>query len=110
MREVMPEVRFPANMLACQALAREVVFSSVEIIEKLTLVQTMYLHGQVVESLHFPFPFVMPNTTNSWEQTIVADSENMLPAQILSGNLVCVTQFKAYDKVIHESFYRIFYD
>ena len=34
----------------------------------------------------------------------------MIPAQILSGNLVCVTQFKAYDKVIHESCYRIFYD
>ena len=45
LQTAMPEVRFPANMLSCQALAREVVFSSVEIIEKLTLVQTMYLHG-----------------------------------------------------------------
>ena len=62
-----------------------------------------------MEALEFNFPFVVPNTTNSWEQTIVANKEGMISAQVLSGNLVCVTEFKAFDKTIHKSSYRVFF-
>lgn len=61
------EVHFPASMLSAKALSREVVFSSTEAIKELKLVQKMYLHYQLVETLEFDFPFVIPGTTNSWE-------------------------------------------
>ena len=70
----------------------------------------MYLGADQVEALRFDFKFCMPNSTNSWEQTIFADEGNVLPAEMLSGNLICVNEFRSYDKIIHKSSYRIFYD
>ena len=48
-----------------------------------------------METLFFQFGFVIPGSTNSWEQIIVADQENLMPAEVLSGNLVCETIFYA---------------
>jgi retinal rod rhodopsin-sensitive cGMP 3',5'-cyclic phosphodiesterase subunit delta len=104
------EVHFPNEMLRSKQLARMIVFSSKEAVEKMSLVQKMYLHGQLVETLLFEFGFVIPNSTNSWEQTIVADEGNVMPAEILSGNLTCETLFYSHGVPIHKSSYRIFYD
>ena len=87
-----------------------IVFSSKEPVEKMSLIQKMYLHGQLVETLLFEFGFVIPNSTNSWEQTIVADEGNVMPAEVLSGNLTCETLFYSHGVPIHKSSYRIFYD
>jgi retinal rod rhodopsin-sensitive cGMP 3',5'-cyclic phosphodiesterase subunit delta len=97
-------------MLKSKQLARMIVFSSKEPVEKMSLIQKMYLHGQLVETLLFEFGFVIPNSTNSWEQTIVADEGNVMPAEILSGNLTCETLFYSHGVPIHKSSYRIFYD
>ena len=53
---------------------------------------------------------MIPGSTNTWEQIIVADDGNVLPKEILSGHLVCRTMFKAGDAVISDEKYRIFYD
>mgnify|MGYP003331053965 CR=1 FL=1 len=51
----------------------------------------MFLHGQLVETLQFEFGFVMPGSENTFEQTIMADVGNVMPAEVLSGNLICET-------------------
>ena len=97
-------------MLKSKQIARMIVFSSKEPIENMRLVQKMFLQGQLIETLVFDFGFVIPNSTNSWEQTIVADQENLIPANVLSGNLKCETMFYSYENIIHKTEYKIFYD
>ena len=67
------KVEFPAAMLACKAIGRELVFYSKKIMHDFSIKQVMSMNGQVVESFGFDFGFVMPNTTNSWEQIIDAE-------------------------------------
>ena len=67
------KVEFPASMLGCKAIGREIVFYSQKIMHDFSIRQVMSLHGQVVEEFGFDFGFVMPNTTNSWEQVIDAE-------------------------------------
>ena len=69
----------------------------------------MSMQGQVVEKLHFKFGFVMPGSTNTWDQIIDADQENMIPAEVLSGNLVVDTFFLSGEHVLSQTKYRIFY-
>ena len=94
------KVELPAKMLACRAVSREIVFFSKNMIENFAIVQRMSMQGQVVEQLEFKFGFVIPNSTNSWDQVIEADQENILPAQVLSGNLVVDTLFMSGEKVL----------
>ena len=91
-------------------MAREIVFSSAEEIRDFQLLQRISLNGQEIEQLYFKFGFVIPNSTNSWEQVIQADTEGMIPAEVLSGNLLVETLFLTQDFIIHKSFYRVFYD
>ena len=104
------EVRFPSKMLKSNSISRMIVFKSKEKIETMTMDQKMYLHGQLVETLQFEFGFVMPNSENTFEQTIVADVGNVMPAEVLSGNLICETYFYTHGKPIHKSSYKIFYE
>ena len=97
-------------MLESKQLGRMIIFSTVETVEKMSLVQKMYLGKQLIETLFFDFGFVIPGSTNEWEQIIVADAGNVMPAQVLSGNLVCETYFYSHEIPIHKSSYRIFYD
>lgn len=73
------------------------MFYSKRVIEDFKIVQRMVLHGQTVEQLEFKFGFVIPNSQNSWDQIIEADQKNMLPKEVLSGNLVVDTFFKSGD-------------
>jgi retinal rod rhodopsin-sensitive cGMP 3',5'-cyclic phosphodiesterase subunit delta len=54
---------------------------------------------------------VIPNSNNnSWENIIdAADPEEMLPAEMLSGNTVIETTFFDGDKIIGTSRFRVFY-
>lgn len=52
----------------------------------------------------------MPKTQNSWEQIIHADTEGMIPAEVLSGNLIVETLFISGEYVVHRSDYRVFYE
>jgi len=70
----------------------------------------MFLNGQEVEDLFFKFGFAIPGSTNSWEQIIVSDQGNMIPAEVLSGNLVVETSFLTGNHLISCTNYRVFYD
>ena len=59
----------------------------------------MSLIGQIVEQLDFNFGFVIPNSTNSWDQTIEADIGNVMTAEVLSGNLVVDTFFMSEEQI-----------
>ncbi|TNV75445.1 hypothetical protein FGO68_gene17304 [Halteria grandinella] len=104
------DVRFPKKILECSEVSRELVFQSGEEIKYFQLLQRIKFHGQEIESLYFRFGFVIPGSTNSWDQVIYADTEGMMPAEVLSGNLVVETLFMSGDTVVHRSFYRIFYE
>eukprot|EP00927_Polykrikos_kofoidii_P050472 TRINITY_DN44389_c0_g1_i1.p1 TRINITY_DN44389_c0_g1~~TRINITY_DN44389_c0_g1_i1.p1 ORF type:complete len:169 (+),score=35.58 TRINITY_DN44389_c0_g1_i1:76-582(+) len=88
------EAKVPRDILKCKQVSREINFSSVESMTSLYLVQTVHFNGVQIEELSFPFGFVIPNSTNTWQQTIVAaDDEEMIPAEQLSGNVVFATTF-----------------
>ena len=104
----MAAVHVPASLLGCKAISREMTFSSVrspasppspqpppspkrathvesqvELIDKFRLEQRIFLHGQCIEEWLFDFGFVIPNSTNTWQQVIEADEGNMIPAEVL---------------------------
>merc|ERR1719247_387196 len=48
----------------------------------LRLVQTVIFNGSHLEEWNFQFGFVIPNSTNTWQQTIeAAEEEEMIPAE-----------------------------
>lgn len=104
------EARIPARILQCRAVSRELNFSSREMVESLKLVQRVLLEGVCIEEWAFDFGFVIPNSTNTWQQTIeAASSSQMLPASVLSGNLVIETTFSDRDLVVCTAKTRIWY-
>ena len=60
-------------MLACTAIGREITFYSKKVMHGFAIKQVMSLGGRVVEEFQFDFGFVIPGSTNSWEQVIDAD-------------------------------------
>lgn len=55
--------------------------------------------------------FVMPGSTNTVEQTVVAaERDQMLPAEVLSGNLVIETHFYDRERLLATAHVRVFYD
>ena len=103
------KVEFPAGMLACAAIGREIVFFSKKIMHDFSIKQVMTMQGQVIEEFSFDFGFVMPNTTNSWEQIIDAEVGQVMPAEVLSGNLLVDTYFCVKGVAFATQRYRIYY-
>ena len=86
-------------------------FSSREIIEDFQIVQKISLMGNVIEEWDFKFGFVMPNSTNNWEQIIdAADKEEMIPVDVLSGNMVVETFFYSGEDIIHSTKMTVIYE
>ena len=105
------EAHIPKSILECKAVSREIHFSSISQITSLSLLQKVKLNGIVIEEWSFEFGFVIPNSDNSWEQVIyAAKPEEMLPAEILSGNITIETIFFQNQEIIHSSSVRVFYD
>ena len=71
--------------------------------------QVMSMGGQVVEEFQFDFGFVIPGSTNSWEQVIDADVGQVMPAEVLSGNLEVDTYFMVKNVPFAHQKYRVFY-
>ena len=88
------------DLLKCKIITRNINFSSKEAIEDLELVQNFYLMGELYESSKFKFGFVIPNSTNDWEQIIMAKEDGVLPAEVLSGKLKVETLFLCEGKII----------
>ena len=100
----------PKELLNCTVVNREINFSSKEEIEDLRLIQNFYVYGELIEVSKFAFGFVIPNSTNNWEQYITSKSpEEMIPYDKLSGNLVVETIFYSGDAVFLRNRVRIFY-
>lgn len=105
------EAHLPKSILQCSAVAREIVFSSQHAISDFHLKQKILLYGQVIEEWVFHFGFVIPNSTNTWEQVISAEKpENMLSADVLSGNTVIETLFYDGTNLVHRSEVTLYYD
>eukprot|EP00741_Cyanophora_paradoxa_P003434 tig00000704_g3337.t1 len=107
-QEIIAEI--PREILKCNAVSREINFSSKQKMSKFRLAQRIYFHGNVIEEWEFDFGFVIPNSTNSWQQEIASAGEgNMIPAEELSGNVVIETLFYDGDMFISSSVVRVLY-
>ena len=98
----------PASILSCRAVARELNFSSAEEMQHFRLEQRVFFQGSCIEEWRFVFGFVIPGSTNSWQQIIEA-ADQMLEADVLSGNVTIETSFYDADHFIAKSLVRIFY-
>ena len=91
-------------------MSREINFSSVELMDNFRLVQRVLFKDSQLEEWHFEFGFVIPGSTNTWQQTIEAtDEADMLPAEMLTGNVVIETYFYVGITLIDISRVRLFY-
>ena len=78
------DIHIPKAILQCPCGSRQFQFSSVEMLHGLRLEQRIFFRGGLMEQWHFNFGFVIPNSTNTWQQTIEAAEESkMLPAAAL---------------------------
>ncbi|EQC34606.1 hypothetical protein SDRG_07929 [Saprolegnia diclina VS20] len=101
----------PKAILQCLAVSREINFSSTEEIHNFRLEQRVYLHGKCLEEWLFAFGYVIPGSTNSWQQTIEsAGADNMLPADLISGKITIETGFYDAEMLIAKTVFRIFYE
>jgi len=98
------------ELLKCKEVTREINFSSAEEIKDFQLIQKVWLGEHPIEEWRFKFGFVIPNSTNTWEQTIAAaPPDQMLPIEVINGNVVIETQFLTKGKIIYRSKIRIHY-
>lgn len=100
----------PKEILDCALITREINFSSICSIDNLELIQNFYLNDDLIESSRFNFGFVIPDSTNNWEQVIEGKpKEEMVPYHVLSGNLTVETMFISSNTVIFKNRVLIFY-
>ena len=103
------KINLTKELLKCKRIIRNVNFSYEEKIDELELVQNFYLMGELFESSRFRFGFVIPGSTNDWEQIIVAKEDGVLPAEILSGKLQVETLFLMQGKALYKNKIHIYY-
>lgn len=103
------EAHIPKEILRCRTVSREVNFSSLERMDNFRLVQRVYYCGHCIEVFNFGFGFVIPGSTNTWQQVIEAAKE-MYTAEELSGNIRIETSFFDGDLLICKNLVRVFYD
>lgn len=104
------EARVPKKILKCRAVSREINFSSKESMEKFRLEQKVLFKGKCLEEWLFEFGFVIPGSTNTWQSVIEAAPESqMMPANVLNGNVVIETRFYDDAVLVSTSKVRIFY-
>ncbi|KAI5641913.1 GMP-PDE, delta subunit domain-containing protein [Phthorimaea operculella] len=108
--DVEHEARVPKRILKCRVVSREMNFSSVESMEKFRLEQKVLFKGRCLEEWFFEFGYVIPNSTNTWQSVIESAPESqMMPANVLNGNVVIETKFFDGDLLITTSRVRLFY-
>ncbi|KAK2577249.1 hypothetical protein KPH14_003392 [Odynerus spinipes] len=108
--DVEHEARVPKKILKCRAVSREINFSSAEPMERFRLEQKVLFKGRCLEEWFFEFGFVIPNSTNTWQSMIQAAPESqMMPANVLNGNVVIETKFFDDDLLVSTSRVRLFY-
>jgi retinal rod rhodopsin-sensitive cGMP 3',5'-cyclic phosphodiesterase subunit delta len=103
------DAHIPRSILSCRMVAREINFTSSIQMKDFRLEQRVLFCGSCIEEWKFVFGFVIPGSTNTWQQNIEA-AEKMLPAEKLTGNVVIETSFFDGLIFIARSRVRIFYD
>ena len=79
-------------------------------IKKLRLLQIVHFNDVPTEFFEFKFGFVIPGSTNTWQQVMdSAEEEEMMSAEVLSGNLLVEVRFFDDEMFICLSKIRIFY-
>eukprot|EP00698_Gefionella_okellyi_P004651 TRINITY_DN14257_c0_g1_i1.p1 TRINITY_DN14257_c0_g1~~TRINITY_DN14257_c0_g1_i1.p1 ORF type:complete len:163 (+),score=21.97 TRINITY_DN14257_c0_g1_i1:48-536(+) len=100
----------PASILKCRSVSREMNFSSKELMNNFRLEQRIFFKGLILEEWFFEFGFVIPGSTNTWQSSVEAAEESqMLPASLLSGNIVIETSFYDGDLFVAKSLVRVEY-
>jgi len=66
------------------------------------------LNGRAFEEWRFAFGFVVPGSTNTWQQVIEA-ADDMLDVDTLSGNVLVQSNFLDGDTLVATCSVRIFY-
>lgn len=108
--DVEHEARVPKKILKCRAVSREINFSSAEAMEKFRLEQKVLFKGRCLEEWFFEFGYVIPNSTNTWQSMFEAAPESqMMPANVLNGNVVIETKFFDDDLLVSTSRVRLYY-
>ncbi|XP_023948866.1 retinal rod rhodopsin-sensitive cGMP 3',5'-cyclic phosphodiesterase subunit delta [Bicyclus anynana] len=108
--DVEHEARVPKRILKCRVVSREMNFSSIESMDKFRLEQKVLFKGRCLEEWFFEFGYVIPNSTNTWQSIIESAPESqMMPANVLNGNVVIETKFFDGDLLITTSRVRLFY-
>ena len=78
--------------------------------EKFRIEQEVLFKNRALEEWKFDFGFVIPASTNTWQSLIEAAPESqMMPAKVLSGNVVIVTRFFDSDLEVSTSKVRLYY-
>ncbi|KAH9412524.1 prenyl-binding protein [Dermatophagoides pteronyssinus] len=104
------EAHVPKSILKCRAVSREINFTSAESIEKFRLEQRVFFKGRCLEEWFFEFGYVMANSTNTWQSLIEAAPESqMMPANVLNGNVIIETKFYDDDLLVSTTRVRLFY-
>jgi retinal rod rhodopsin-sensitive cGMP 3',5'-cyclic phosphodiesterase subunit delta len=104
------KARIPSDILQCRAVSREINFSCAEKLENFRLEQRIFFMGQCIEEWFFKFGFVIPGSTNSWQQIIESAGEDeMMDPEEMSGNVTIETSFYDGDMFIAKCLVRIFY-
>lgn len=102
--------RVPKKILKCKAVSRELNFSSEQEMTKFRLEQKVLFKGKCLEEWYFDFGFVIPSSTNTWQSLIEAAPESqMMPANVLNGNVVIETKFFDGDLLVSTSKVRVYY-
>jgi retinal rod rhodopsin-sensitive cGMP 3',5'-cyclic phosphodiesterase subunit delta len=66
--------------------------------------------GTCIEQWFFHFGFVMRGSENTWQQTIeAAPPSEMLPSDVLSGNVIFETSFFNDEQLLGKTSVRIYY-
>ena len=79
-------------------------------IEDFRLEQRVYFDGNCIEEWFFSFGYVIAGSTNTWQQVIdAAPREEMIPAEMLSGNVIFETVFFDGQNEVRRSRVRVFY-
>ncbi|NP_001161516.1 cGMP phosphodiesterase delta-like protein [Saccoglossus kowalevskii] len=104
------EARVPKKILKCKSVSREINFSSQEQMDKFRLEQKVLFKGRCLEEWYFDFGFVIPSSTNTWQSIIEAAPESqMMPANVLNGNVTIETKFFDEELLVSTSTVRLFY-
>ena len=64
---------------------------------------------ELFKSSKFKFGFVIPGSTNDWEQIMIAKEDGVLPAEVLSGKLQVETLFLIQGRVLYKNRILIYY-